>query len=192
MLKDFNYQVNGLKYAVFLYAPIYMYIFLKMYESKDKDISNELSKNIGNISGKMVSEWPKIECQEFNNLFTPEKKWINIQREFIYFLIFSISGYAFNFINISAQDKMFIIVDELFDVLRDKKTPWYKDPIDEDAYNKYKLSDNYLIKLNEEITKITGQDDSLFLVQFQTRITGIFKYHISPAIDKLFVKNNST
>ena len=70
MLKNFGDQVEGLKNIATLYAPVYMYILLKMYGSRNNtNIHEEIDVNIKNICGKNVAEWPESERQEFINLF---------------------------------------------------------------------------------------------------------------------------
>jgi hypothetical protein len=56
----------------------------------------------------------------------------------------------------------------------------------EDAYTKYQSSDNPLLVFYTVISKTSGEDDALFLHNFIIQITGISKFYIKPAIDKLF------
>ena len=82
---------------------------------------------------------------------------------------------------------MFKIVDNLFDLLRDENVLWYQENIDENAYEKYKKAENPLLKFYGEISAIIDEHDPIFLGNYTMRITMIFKYLISPSLDKLFL-----
>lgn len=185
MKNDFVYQLGGVREGVFLYAPVFMYIFLRMradFQKNDSDINEIVDK----ISGRPCNQWPKEYQEDFEKLFTPEKKWIDLQREFIYFLIFIFSGYTFNYIKKNDQERMEFTLDYLFEIFKDNRQPWFILPPDEDAYNKYHNSDSPLLIFHTAISKISEEKDSLFLANFITIINSISKFIIKPAVDKLF------
>ncbi|MGI6378934.1 MAG: hypothetical protein ACOX0H_02950 [Patescibacteria group bacterium] len=185
MKNDFVYQLGGVREGVFLYAPIFMYIFLKMRADFQKN-ENDINEIVDKISGKPCNQWPQEYKEEFEKLFTPEKKWIDLQREFIYFLIFIFSGYTFNHIKKDDQERMQFTLDYLFEIFKDNKQPWFILPPDKNAYNKYHNSDNPLLIFHSSISQASGEKDALFILEFISLINGVSKFYIKPAVDKLF------
>lgn len=185
MKNDFVYQLGGIREGVLLYAPVFMYIFLKMRSDFQKN-KNNINEIVDKISGRPCNQWPKEYQEEFEKLFTPEKKWIDLQREFIYFLIFIFSEYTLSHIKQGDKERMEFTLDYLFEIFKDDRQPWSILPPDEDAYNKYKSSDNPLLVLNSAIGKVSNKKDILFLLGFIEVITGILRFYIKPAVDKLF------
>lgn len=184
MNKKFEFQLNGLRAGVLMYAPIFMYSFLRMRE-KFQTNDDKSDNTIKNVVCRFYTQWPKSDQDKFERLFTPEKKWFRLQREFIYFLIYFFSNYASKYIN-KDQDKTKTILDYLFEIFNDHNQPWFDIPLDEDAYSKYQQSDNPLITLQSKIVKISGEEDSVFLFSFIFRITGILKHFIKPTVNELF------
>jgi hypothetical protein len=185
MKNDFVYQLGGAREGVFLYAPVFMYVFLKMRSDFQKN-ENNINEIVDRISGRPCNQWPKEYQEEFEKLFTPEKKWIDLQREFLYFLIFIFSGYVFDYIKKDDQERMKFTLDYLFEMFKDDRQPWFALHPDEDAYSKYQSSDNPLLVFHSAISKASEEKDSLFIFDFITQTTGISKFYIKPAIDKLF------
>ena len=155
-------------------------------QKKDMEaITKEIEKSTEGLVGCPYSQWPEVRKKDFDRLaeILPKEKWIRLYAEVIYFLIFTISGYSCKYID---QEDRVLIPDCLFEIFDDSEL-WIEGQPEDDAYNKYaqaKISP--LEKFSHEIAKISGLEDEMFLMFFAFKVTGIFKFFIAPAIDKIF------
>jgi len=190
MSKNLRNKLDKLKAGIGIFTPIYVYIFLKMLElSKQKKdmeaVTKEIEKSTEGLIGRPYSQWPEVRKKDFNRLaeILWKEKWVRLYAEVIYFLIFTISGYSYKYID---QQYRVLILDSLFEIFDDLEL-WIEGQPEEDAYNKYaqaKISP--LEKFSHEIARISGLEDEMFLALFCARVTIIFKFFIAPAIDRIF------
>lgn len=188
MDNNFEYKINGLRFGINTYSPIFMYLYLMMRE-KFQANDKEVEKTLEQIVGRPCIHWPEPIKNDFDRLFTLDLKYIRLQREIIYFLIYIFSNYAFQYIDTKDQDKMKIILDNLFEIFRKDDKPWTGAPPANDSYSKYQQSKNPLLTFQQEISKTTGEKDSLFLFGYITLATSLLKNFIKPTVDKLFNPN---
>lgn len=188
MTQSFDQILKSLRDGVLLYSPILMYLFLKRkeYGYQEQIISDTSFDWEDGIYGLPINRWPQQEQNNFLKLFANDEKLYVLQREFIYFLIYLFSGYAFKYIPVEEQSRMRNVLDCLFDLFSYRNEPWFVTPPDQDAYSKYQNAENPLLLLSSEIRKITGEEDSMFLFQFIAEITSISTHFIKPSVEKLF------
>ena len=185
MKNNFAYQLGIVREGVYIYSPVFMYLFLKMREifgTNNNDVDNIVSK----ISGLSCGQWPQQYQEDFEKLFILDEKLVNLQREFIYFSIFIFSEFAFNYIDKNDQEKKEFTLDYLFEIFKDNRKPWFIKPPSQDAYNKYRNSDNPILVLHNEISKVSEEKDVLFLADFVIVITSIVKFYIGSTVKKVF------
>jgi len=187
-VKITNEQIEKLKSGVIIFAPICLYSLLKNWQLSKLNIKKsgkEFNEGVNKIIGIPLQEWPKDIKEDYYKL---SESLLNFEQlkdifaELNYFLIFSTAGYASKYINENDQK---IVLDNLFEIFNDRKM-WEEKYPDNNAFNKYRQSENTAIELQKNISKIIRENDPLILIDLVMDIISMPMFFINPVIEKLF------
>lgn len=179
-------QLHALKSGVIIFAPLYLYSFLKLIETRKIKREKGIGEIINEIAGLPLSEWPPNTKEDYYAL---SETLLNLDQlkntfaEIHYFLIYTIAGYTSKYTDQNGQE---LILDALFDLFNNKQLWGNKYP-ENNAFTKYRKAQNLLLEFSNQISKTAGVSDSLLLFDFSIEATSINKFFIQPALDKIFI-----
>lgn len=180
-----NKHLHALKSGVTIFAPICLYSLLKTIEIGKTEHGKKTDEIINKLAGIPLVDWPKDTKDDYyelsETLFSLEELQ-EVFAEIHYFLIYIITGYISKYID---QKNQKLVLDALFDLFSDKQT-WENKYPEDDAFTKYRESENSLLEFSNQIAKSTRMTDAMTLFDYSTDITSINKFFIQPALDKIF------
>jgi hypothetical protein len=179
-----NEQLGKLRDVVASYAPLCLYSFLVELEVINAGRKIGTYYTLDSVSGLPLHVWPEDIKKDYYSLCDtlPIDVLQRVFAEIHYFLIFSVAAQSSRYINIENQTRM---LDTLFGIF-DDKTVWGTGFPSEDAFTKYRKTDNPMLVFSFHLAASVGVRDAFDVARLTTSVGDIVRSFITPSVEKIF------